>query len=88
MAVMHYPPWEIDFRTVVVERLSNPIWKVIDIALLFTVLVHALAGAYVVLTDIQRVNAFKRALAGAAIVLGIVAFIYGTLTIMSFQMPV
>ena len=89
MAVMHYPPWEIDFRNVVViERLSNPIWKVIDIAFLFFVLMHALAGAYVVLTDIQRVNAFKRVLAGAAIVLGIVAFIYGTVTIMAFQPPV
>jgi succinate dehydrogenase hydrophobic anchor subunit len=88
MAVMHYPPWEIDFRTVVIERLSQPIWKAIDIALLFTVLVHALAGAYVVLTDIQRVNQFKRILAGAAIVLGVVAFIYGTMTIMAFQMPV
>ena len=88
MAVMHYPPWEIDFRTVVIERLSSPIWKVIDIALLFKVLVHALAGAYVVLTDIQRVNQFKRIVAGAAIVLGVVAFIYGTITIMAFQMPV
>ena len=88
MAVMHYPPWEIDFRTVVVERLSSPIWKVIDIAFLFFVLMHALAGAYVVITDIQRVNAFKRVLAGAAIVLGIVAFLYGTATIMAFQPPV
>ncbi len=88
MAVMHYPPWEIDFRTVVVERLSNPIWKAIDIAFLFFVLMHALAGAYVVLTDIQRVNTYKRALAGAAIVLGIVAFIYGTATIMAFRPPV
>ena len=88
MAVMHYPPWEIDFRTVVIERLSNPIWKVIDIAFLFFVLMHALAGAYVVLTDIQRFNTFKRLLAGAAIVLGVFAFIYGTLTIMAFQPPV
>ena len=88
MAVMHYPPWEIDFRTVVIERLSSPIWKVIDIAFLFFVLIHALAGAYVVLTDIQRVNAFKRVLAGAAIVLGVVAFLYGTATIMAFQPPV
>ncbi len=88
MAVMHYPPWEIDFRTVVVERLSNPVWKAIDIAFLFFVLMHALTGAYVVLTDIQRVNVFKRVLAGAAIVLGVVAFIYGTATIMAFQPPV
>ena len=88
MAVMHYPPWEIDFRTVVIERLSSPIWKAIDIAFLFFVLVHALAGAYVVLTDLQRVNAFKRVLSGAAIVLGVVGFIYGTATIMAFQPPV
>ena len=88
MAVMHYPPWEIDFRTVVIERLSNPIWKAIDIAFLFFVLMHALTGAYVVLTDIQRVNTYKRLLAGAAIVLGIVGFIYGTMTIMAFQPPV
>ena len=87
MAVMHYPPWEIDFRTVVVERLSNPIWKAVDVAFLFFVLMHALTGAYVVLTDIQRVNSFKRVLAGAAIALGIVAFIYGTMTIMAFQPP-
>ena len=88
MAVMHYPPWEINFQKVVVERLSNPIWKAIDIGFLFFVLMHALAGAYVVLTDIQRVNTYKRVLAGAAIVLGIVAFIYGTATIMAFQPPV
>lgn len=90
MAVMHYPPWEIDFRTVVVERLSNPIWKAIDIAFLFFVLMHALAGAYVVLTDIQRADsrAGRRALAGLAIVLGIAGFIYGTATIMAFQPPV
>jgi succinate dehydrogenase / fumarate reductase membrane anchor subunit len=88
MAVMHYPPFEIDFRTVVIERLSNPIWKVIDIGFLFFVLMHALTGAYVVLTDLQRVATFKRALAGAAIVLGIVGFVYGTITILAFQAPV
>ena len=88
MAVMHYPPWEIDFSRVVAERLGNPVWKVIDIAFLFFVLMHALAGSYVVLTDIQRVNKLKRVLAGAAIVLGVVAFAYGTVTIMAFQPPV
>ncbi len=63
MAVMHYPPFEIDFRTVVIERLSNPVWKVIDIAFLLAVLVHALAGMYVVITDLQRFSAVKRGLA-------------------------
>ena len=88
MAVMHYPPWEIDFRIVVIERLSSPIWKVIDIAFLFFVLMHALTGAYMVLTDIQRVGTYKRALAGAAVVLGIAGFVHGTMTIMAFQPPV
>jgi succinate dehydrogenase hydrophobic anchor subunit len=88
MAVMHYPPWEIDFSKVVVERLSNPIWKMIDIAFLFFVLMHALTGAYVVLTDLQRIGAYKRALAGLAIVLGLAGFVYGTMTIMAFQPPV
>jgi len=88
MAVMHYPPWEIDFSKVVVERLSNPIWKMIDIAFLFFVLMHALTGAYVVLTDLQRIGAYKRALAGLAIVLGLAGFVFGTMTIMAFQPPV
>jgi succinate dehydrogenase hydrophobic anchor subunit len=88
MAVMHYPPWEIDFSKVVIERLSNPIWKMIDIAFLFFVLMHALTGAYVVLTDLQRIGVYKRALAGLAIVLGLAGFVYGTMTIMAFQPPV
>jgi succinate dehydrogenase hydrophobic anchor subunit len=88
MAVMHYPPWEIDFSKVVIERLSNPIWKMIDIAFLFFVLMHALTGAYVVLTDLQRIGVYKRLLAGLAIVLGLAGFVYGTMTIMAFQPPV
>ncbi len=88
IAVMHYPPWEIDFRTIVIERLSNPIWKAIDIGLLFFVLMHALTGSYVVLTDLQRLGAFKRALAGIALVLGAIGFVYGTATILAFQPPV
>jgi succinate dehydrogenase hydrophobic anchor subunit len=88
MAVMHYPPWEIDFKTVVIERLSNPIWKVIDIGFLLAVLVHALAGSYVVITDLQRFSRIRRAVAGVAIVLGVIGAIYGTVTILAFQPPV
>jgi succinate dehydrogenase hydrophobic anchor subunit len=87
MAVMHYPPWEIDFRTVVIERLSNPIWKVIDIAFLFFVLMmHWPERTWC--SRIFSASTRSSALAGAAIVLGIVAFIYGTMTIMAFQPPV
>lgn len=87
MIVVHYPPFHIDF-TRILERLANPVWKGIDIAFLFAVLIHALSGSYMVLTDIQQVNVYKRVVAGAAIVIGIGAFIYGTITILSFQPPV
>jgi succinate dehydrogenase hydrophobic anchor subunit len=87
MIVVHYPPFHIDFSRIV-ERMADPLWKGIDIAFLFFVLIHALTGAYQVLTDWQRVNTFRRGLAGLAIVIGVGAFIYGTITILAFQPPV
>jgi succinate dehydrogenase hydrophobic anchor subunit len=87
MVVVHYPPFHIDFSRII-DRLGQPLWKAIDIGFLFFVLMHALAGAYVVLTDLQRINRVRRILAGAAIVLGLVAFVYGTATIIAFQPPV
>ena len=87
MIVVHYPPFHIDFSRIV-ERLADPLWKGIDIAFLFFVLIHALTGAYQVLTDIQKINTFRRALAGVAILIGISAFIYGTITVLAFQPPV
>lgn len=86
MIVVHYPPFHIDFSRIIV-RMNQPLWKAIDILFLVFVLIHALAGAYVVLTDVQRFNKYQRVLAGLAIVIGIVAFIYGTMTIMAFQAP-
>lgn len=86
MIVVHYPPFHIDFSRIL-ERLGDPLWKAIDIAFLFSVLVHALTGAYVVLTDVQRVYPYKRVLVGAAVILGVIAFLYGTQTILAFQPP-
>jgi succinate dehydrogenase hydrophobic anchor subunit len=86
MIVVHYPPFHIDFSRIV-DRLADPLWKGIDIVFLFFVLMHALTGAYMVLTDWERVNAYKRVLAILAVVIGIGAFIYGTQTIMAFQPP-
>jgi succinate dehydrogenase / fumarate reductase membrane anchor subunit len=87
MVVVHYPPFHIDFSRII-DRMAQPLWKGIDIAFLFFVLMHALTGAYMVLTDVQRVNRYKRLLAGSAIVIGIIAFIYGTITVLAFQPPV
>lgn len=86
MIVVHYPPFHIDFSRIIV-RMNQPLWKGIDIAFLFFVLVHALTGAYMVLTDVERFNKYQRALAGLAIVIGIIAFVYGTQTILAFQAP-
>jgi succinate dehydrogenase hydrophobic anchor subunit len=86
MIVVHYPPFHIDFNRIV-ERMADPLWKGIDIVFLFFVLMHALTGAYMVLTDLERVNAYKRVLAIVAVVIGIGAFIYGTQTILAFQPP-
>jgi len=86
MIVVHYPPFHIDFSRII-DRMGQPLWKAIDIAFLFFVLMHALAGAYVVITDIERFGNAKRILAGAAIVFGVIAFAYGAQTILAFQPP-
>jgi succinate dehydrogenase hydrophobic anchor subunit len=86
MIVVHYPPFHIDFSRIL-ERMDQPIWKAIDIAFLFFVLMHALTGAYMVITDVERFGTFKRALAVFAVVIGIVAFVYGSMTVMAFQAP-
>lgn len=86
MIVVHYPPFHIDFSRII-DRMSQPLWKAIDIGFLFFVLIHALTGAYVVITDIERFGRIKRYLAGAAIVLAVVGFVYGAQTILAFQPP-
>lgn len=84
MIVLHYPPFHIDFSRIA-DRMSQPLWQGIDIAFLFFVLIHALTGSYMVLTDVERFNKYQRALAGLTILIGIVAFIYGTQTILAFS---
>jgi succinate dehydrogenase hydrophobic anchor subunit len=86
MTVVHYPPFHIDFSRII-DRMSQPLWKGIDIAFLFFVLVHALTGAYMVLTDLHRFDKYRRALAAAAVVIGLVAFIYGVQTVLAFEVP-
>ena len=87
MVVVHYPPFHIDFSRII-DRMAQPIWKAIDIAFLFAVLVHALTGIYAVLIDSDKVHPYRRILAGIAVVVFIGAFIYGTMTVLAFQPPV
>jgi succinate dehydrogenase / fumarate reductase membrane anchor subunit len=84
MIVLHYPPFHIDFSRIA-ERLANPLWKAIDIVFLFFVLIHALTGAYMVLTDVEQIDRYKKVLAWGAIVVGIIAMIYGTQTVLAFN---
>jgi succinate dehydrogenase hydrophobic anchor subunit len=67
--------------------MADPIWKAIDIAFLFFVLMHAITGTYVAVTDLERLGVYRRVLIGLSIVVGIVAFIYGAQTIIAFQPP-
>ncbi len=83
MIVVHYPPFHVDFSRIA-ERMSQPLWQAVDIAFLLFVLIHALSGAYMVLTDVERFGRGKQVLAGAAIVIGVAAFIYGVQTILAF----
>lgn len=87
MIVVHYPPFHIDFEQILI-RLENPVWKVIDILFLLAVLVHALTGAFMVITDVERVYSYRKPLAWAAVVIGVAAFVYGSATIWAFQRPV
>ena len=86
MIVVHYPPFHIDF-SIILERMQNPVWKVIEILFLFFVLVHALSGAYAVLIDYENVARYKKLIAVLALVAGIVGFLWGTLTVLSWQPP-
>ena len=83
MIVVHYPPFHIDF-SIIAERMTNPVWKAVEILFLFSVLLHGLAGAYVVLTDYKQVSRYQKVVAGVVIVVGIAAFAWGSLTVISW----
>lgn len=84
MVVVHYPPGHIEFSNII-DRMAQPVWKGIDIAFLFFVLMHALTGAYAVFMDLEKVRSYQKVLAGTAVILGLIAFVYGTMTIWAFQ---
>ncbi len=84
MIVVHYPPFHIDFSRIA-ARMGDPLWKAIDIAFLAAVLIHALAGTHQVFTDFQRFSRLHRVHGIVMVVLGVVAFIYGTATILAFN---
>ncbi len=85
MVVVHFPVRDLEFSEVFANRMSQPVWQGMYILFLLTVLVHGLAGAYMVLTDVGSVAKYKKSLAWVAIGLGVIYFIYGAMTILSFR---
>jgi succinate dehydrogenase hydrophobic membrane anchor protein len=78
--LMHYPPREMEYSNIVLY-MQSPLMKVVESLFLFSVLVHALAGSYVVLTDYQAISKLKKLFAVVLPLAGIAAFIWGAITI-------
>jgi succinate dehydrogenase hydrophobic anchor subunit len=87
MTVVHYPPFHIDYSRII-DRMGQPLWKAIDVAFLFFVVLHAVSGSYAVLMDFGGIARLKKILAASAVVLALAGFAYGTMTILAFQPPV
>ena len=85
MVVVHFPVRDLEFEEVFVNRMGQTGWQLMYVFFLLAVLVHGLSGAYMVLTDVGSVAKYKKGLAWGVIVIGVVYFIYGTMTILSFR---
>ena len=83
MIVMHYPPREIKYENIL-DQMENPLWKAVEISFLFFVMVHALTGAYSVLTDYSFLDKYKRVIAVLLSLAGCVALYWGTTTVLSW----
>ena len=84
MVVVHFPVRNLGYQEVLTNRMGQTGWQIMYVLFLFTVLVHGLAGAYMVLTDVGSVAKYKKGLAWGIVVLGIIYFVYGTMTIIKF----
>ena len=83
IVIMHYPPQEVNYASVV-SRLDSPVWKGIEIAFLFSVVTHGMAGAYSVLNDYEKIANYKTAIGVALFVVGSWAMYIGTMTVLSW----
>ncbi|MCL4459119.1 MAG: succinate dehydrogenase, cytochrome b556 subunit [Chloroflexi bacterium] len=66
------------------ERLRTPFFIVLDLALLATVLYHALNGLRIVIVDFGISPMAQRLLLGALWLIGILTFIFGANTLLPF----
>ena len=80
IVLMHYPPREMEYSNIVL-LMQYPAMKVIESLFLLSVLLHALTGSYVVLTDYEKISKLRKVFAVVLSLAGIAAFAWGTLTI-------
>lgn len=69
----------------VMERLSNPVWKLFDLAFLYFAGYHGIMGALSVVGDFKIDGRLKVAAYSIAIALFSYIAIFGTITILSVQ---
>lgn len=77
----------IDFQTVV-ERWSNPLWRLYDLALLVFALTHGVNGLRTVLEDYVRSPRRLLAIKGAVYVVAFLLMTAGTYVIFTFDAAV
>jgi succinate dehydrogenase / fumarate reductase, membrane anchor subunit len=75
--------FDVDYANVA-ERLANPWWKLIDLLFLGIVLFHGLRGVLVVINEGVHRPWLRVTLFCAALALGVVLAILGTVTILPF----
>jgi succinate dehydrogenase hydrophobic anchor subunit len=83
MIIMHYPPRELNYSNIL-DQMQTPLWKGIEISFLFFVIVHALAGAYGIVTDYDFLAKYKKVIAVLFLLAGLVAVYWGTTTVLSW----
>ena len=85
--VLHYShEGEVTFQ-IVAQRLSTPIWKMIDLSFLVLAIIHGFNGFIMVIHDYVHHHNLRLALVGLVWVVGILVAVLGTLTIISFHVP-
>ena len=75
---------EIAYGTII-ERVSTPLWKTINISFLIVALMHGLYGLWIVLGDYCHRQWMRTLIWSVIAVIGLVFTIYGTLTMLSLQ---
>lgn len=81
--IMHFGGHDYVTYDTVIERLSNPVWKLFDLAFLYLATYHGIKGGLAVIADYKINATVKVAIYSLAITLLAYIVIFGTITILS-----